>query len=79
MEEIKNTGSGRGKNALKYLLRILGVFFLTVALIVAFLYSAMLLVCRGPSDSARELFILSVRENQRHRLSRKSCALRCGD
>ncbi len=62
MEEMKNTGSGRGKNALKYLLRILGVFFLTVALIVAFLYSVMLLVCRGPSDSARDLFVLSVRE-----------------
>lgn len=62
MEEMKNTGSCHGKNALKYLLRILGVFFLTVALIVAFLYSAMLLVCRGPSESARDLFVLSVRE-----------------
>lgn len=62
MEEITETENRRGKKALKYLLRTLGVFFLTVALILAFLYSALFIICRGPSEAARNLFVLSVRE-----------------
>ncbi len=62
MEEITEVSSRHGKTVLKYLLRTLGVFFLTIALILAFLYSALLIICRGPSESARNLFVHSVRE-----------------
>ncbi len=46
----------------KYILRGLGVLFLTLFLIVLFLYFAMFMICKGPSEAARNLFVLSVRE-----------------
>lgn len=48
------------------LLRFLGRFFLillvTLLLLAAFLYGVMALLCKGPSPTARDLFVLSTRE-----------------
>lgn len=59
-ETIKSKTTG--KKVLKVLLRTLIVLLLTIALLAAFLYSAMLIICCGPSEAARNLFVFSVRE-----------------
>ena len=46
----------------RVLLRILCVLLVTVLLLCGFLYGVILMVCRGPSETARNQFILSVRE-----------------
>ena len=43
--------------------RILCVLLVTVLLLCAFLYGVMFLLCKGPSETARNLFVLSVRES----------------
>ena len=43
--------------------RILCVLLVTVLLVCAFLYGVMFLLCKGPSETARNLFVLSVRES----------------
>ena len=45
----------------RVLLRILCVLLVTVLLLCGFLYGVILMVCRGPSETARNQFILSVR------------------
>ncbi len=47
---------------LRFLGRTLIVLLSTVLLLVAFLYGVMYLLCRGPSPTAREQFVLSTRE-----------------
>lgn len=42
--------------------RILCVILVTVLLLCAFLYGVMFMLCKGPSETARDLFVLSVRE-----------------
>ncbi len=44
------------------LLRIFCVLLVTVLLLCAFLYGVIFIVCRGPSETARRQFVLSVRE-----------------
>ena len=47
---------------LRFLLRLLAVLIATALLLAAFLYGVMYLLCRGPSPTARELFVLSTNE-----------------
>ena len=49
-------------SALSILLRILCVLLTTLVLLVILLYFVMYLLCRGPSPTARDLFVRSVRE-----------------
>ena len=46
----------------RILLRLLCVLLVTVVAVAAFLYGVMALLCRGPSPTARDLFVLSTRE-----------------
>ncbi len=55
-QEKVHLGPGR------ILLRILCVLLVTLLLLVCFLYGVMFLLCKGPSPSARDLFVRSVRE-----------------
>lgn len=48
--------------ALRFLLRLLAVLLVTVLVALGFLYGVMVLLCRGPSPTARELFVLSTGE-----------------
>ena len=43
--------------------RILCVLLVTLLLLCAFLYGVMFLLCKGPSETARNIFVLSVRES----------------
>lgn len=54
--------SGSGKKAGKIIIRILCVILVTLLLLCGFLYSVMFLLCKGPSETARNLFVRSVRE-----------------
>ena len=47
---------------LRFLLRLLAVLIATALLLAAFLYGVIFLLCRGPSPTARELFVLSTDE-----------------
>ena len=47
---------------LRFLLRLLAVLLGTALLLAAFLYGVMYLLCRGPSPTAKELFVLSTNE-----------------
>ena len=46
----------------RVILRILCVLLVTLLLLCAFLYGVIFMVCRGPSETARRQFVLSVRE-----------------
>ena len=46
----------------RVVLRILCVLLVTLLLLCAFLYGVIFIVCRGPSETARNQFVLSVRE-----------------
>ena len=46
----------------RVLLRIFCVLLVTLLLLCAFLYGVIFIVCRGPSETARKQFVLSVRE-----------------
>lgn len=48
--------------ALSVILRILCVLLTTLVLLVVLLYFVMFLLCKGPSPTARDLFVRSVRE-----------------
>lgn len=62
MEE-KTVKSGKiGKTVGKFILRFVCVLLTTVLLLCAFLYGVMFILCKGPSESARNLFVRSVRE-----------------
>ena len=50
------------KTALRILRRILCVVLVTVLLLCGFLYAVMYTLCKGPSPTARDLFVRSVRE-----------------
>ena len=52
----------RGAGAGRIMLRILCVLLVTLVLLVIFLYFVMLLLCKGPSPTARDRFVRSVRE-----------------
>ena len=62
MENSVKSGKSALRSAGKYLLRALGIVLLTAVLLVVFLYFAMFMICKGPSETARNLFVLSVRE-----------------
>ena len=46
----------------RFVLRLLAVLLVTLLIALGFVYSVMLLLCRGPSPTAKELFVLSTRE-----------------
>ena len=46
----------------RVILRILSVLLVTLLLLCAFLYGVIFMLCRGPSETARNLFVRSVRE-----------------
>ena len=48
--------------ALRILLRLLTVLLVTLLVALGFLYGVIVLLCRGPSPTARELFVLSTGE-----------------
>ncbi len=50
------------RHILRFLGRMLAVLLGTVLLFAAFLYGVMFLLCKGPSPTARELFVLSTNE-----------------
>ena len=52
----KKSGAGR------VIRRILCVLLVTLLLCCGFLYGVMYVVCKGPSETARDLFVRSVRE-----------------
>ena len=62
MEEKVLTNKSSGKKFTKYLLRFLCLLLTTVLLLLAFLYGVMFVLCKGPSETARNLFVRSVRE-----------------
>ena len=47
---------------LRFFLRLLAVLLVTLLIAAGFLYGVMFLLCRGPSQTAKELFVLSTRE-----------------
>lgn len=54
--------SARKLTAGRVVLRILCVLLVTVLLLCVFLYGVIFMLCRGPSETARNLFVRSVRE-----------------
>lgn len=55
--------SGKAARAIrKFILRLLCFLLTTVLLLCAFLYGVMFILCKGPSETARNLFVRSVRE-----------------
>ena len=47
---------------LRFFLRLLAVLLVTLLVALGFVYGVMVLLCRGPSPAAKELFVLSTRE-----------------
>ena len=47
---------------LRFFLRLLAVLLVTLLVALGFVYGVMVLLCRGPSPTAKELFVLSTRE-----------------
>ena len=77
MADTENKGSGKrsmaeaapasrpptfGKRLARFLKRLLSVLLVTLLLVVAGLYGVMFILVKGPSPTARNLFIRSVRE-----------------
>ena len=62
MEENVIKNKSFGKKIRKVILRIFCLVLTTVLLLGAFLYGVMFILCKGPSESARNLFVRSVRE-----------------
>lgn len=62
MEEKVLENRSFGRKLSKFLLRVLCLLLTTVLLLAAFLYGVMFILCKGPSESARNLFVRSVRE-----------------
>ena len=60
ISEMARTGKKRTTG--RIVLHILCVLLVTVLLICAFLYGVIFMLCRGPSETARNLFVRSVRE-----------------
>lgn len=60
MEKRRDRGGRLGAG--RIVLRVLCVLLVTVLLVGAFLYGVMFVVCKGPSETARNLFVMSVRE-----------------
>ena len=62
---MTSTQTAEGKPRLsigKLLLRILCVVLTTLLLVVVLLYGVMFVLCKGPSETARNLFVRSVKE-----------------
>ena len=63
---IQNTEQPQKKSWLRKLLKVLGrvalVLLETVVLLVAILYGVMYILAKGPSPTARDIFVMSVRE-----------------
>jgi len=62
MEETTAGKPEIGRKLGKAVLRILTVFLTTILLLCVFLYGVMFILCKGPSETARNLFVRSVRE-----------------
>lgn len=60
-EDVK-TRSGFGRLAAAIVLRLLCVLLVTLVLLVGALYGVMYILAKGPSETARDLFVMSVRE-----------------
>lgn len=52
----------KANGALRIFLRVLAVIGVTLAMVVAILYGALVMIVRGPSEAARELFVYSMKE-----------------
>lgn len=50
------------KKLVRFSMRAVCVLFLTIMLVCMFLYTFMYMLCKGPSPTARDLFVRSVRE-----------------
>ena len=53
---------GTGVKIVKGIIKFLALLVETALLIALALYSIMFVLCKGPSESARDLFVMSVRE-----------------
>lgn len=62
MEETAVKKPALGRKLRKLLLRVLGILLTTLLLLCLFLYGVMYILCKGPSATARDLFVRSVRE-----------------
>lgn len=62
MNEISSPKAKSGLKPGKLLSRILCFVLVTVLIFCAFLYGVMFILCNGPSETARNLFVMSVRE-----------------
>ncbi len=58
----KTDRESTGSRILKGVLKFFALLIETVLLIALALYSVMFVLCKGPSESARDLFVMSVRE-----------------
>ena len=61
-EELLRPEETTGQKVKKILLRTLIIVLVTLLLLVGLLYSAMFVICRGPSPMMRDLFVRTVRE-----------------
>ncbi len=62
MEETAGKSPRAGRKIGKILGRVLCVLLSTILLLCVFLYGVMFILCKGPSATARDLFVRSVRE-----------------
>lgn len=62
MNEVSSAKGKAGIRPGKLLSRVLCFVLVTVLIVCAFLYGIMFILCKGPSETARNLFVMSVRE-----------------
>lgn len=58
----KENSASPGRSVRRIVLRSLFIILLTLVMLAGFLLCAVFLLCRGPSEAARNLFVLSVKE-----------------
>ena len=62
MDNIAAEKPNTGKRVKTVALRLLLLLLVTLLLLIGFVYAVMLLLCKGPSPTARDLFVLSTHE-----------------
>ena len=62
MDEVKVPSEKIGRRLGRILLRTLCVLLVTLLILAGFLYGVMWILCKGPSATARDFFVRSVRE-----------------
>ena len=61
-QNYQKSNNKAGIKVIKGILKVFAMLIETVLLIALALYSVMFVLCKGPSESARDLFVMSVRE-----------------